>query len=184
MKLTLPCSFFPTCLRVLANTCGHTRGRLGSCRTQMLDTGLDVPGSSPKWEAVSLTDLWNSLLSDSLLGLGSNWKAVWGAGSELEYWWVVLDAIILCLTFDCKEFISLVWVKSGTGQILDKELYLDFFQGKNKMLFALIFFFPPTEIGWDQLYVLAHSSGWSEVKIRVSWAPPLQTMTEFPSIAS
>lgn len=60
---------------------------------------------------------------------------------------MVLDAIILCLTFDCKEFISLVGVKIGTGHILDKELYSGFFQGQNKILFALIdFFFPQVKL--------------------------------------
>lgn len=69
----------PMCLRVIANTCSHTRGRFGSCRTQMSGTGLYIPGSSPKLEPVSLTDLWNALLSDSLSGLGSDYQALcWG----------------------------------------------------------------------------------------------------------
>ena len=56
--------------------------------------------------------------------------------------YVVLDAIILGLTFDYKEFISFVGVKIGTEQILDKELYSAFFQGQIRRFFALIDIFP------------------------------------------
>lgn len=48
------------------------KGQTSQLQPQMSDTGFYVPGSSPKWEVVSLTDLWNGLLSVSLSGLGHN----------------------------------------------------------------------------------------------------------------